>query len=72
MQTFECKKAAVAEEKARRGSGNSSKTITLDSGTRPSGRSHGGVVPFTIGDSIVPRQLWLKQAALLIQQVHIN
>lgn len=67
MQAYESKKMAVAEEKARR-SGHSSGHTSSKMNSKLS-RESNELEPFTIGNDLVLRHLWLKQAAIFIQQV---
>ena len=69
MLIYESKKNAVAEEKARRSGSKSNKTTNL-SGTTETGHSF-EAKPFEIGDHVIPRELWVKQAGLFIHQVCI-
>ncbi len=68
MVVYDSKKKVVNEEKARRNEFSPNKASTRGNGVKLACHSQ-EVDPVTIGDTLVLRHLWVKQAALLIQQV---
>ena len=76
MQSYNSKKEAVSKEESRRSlsknkSSKSNKKVTISTAEESGEERQDHMMPFTVGDVIVPRRVWIKHALLLIQQVTI-